>query len=292
METRIQFGTSIKLDNPGSIFQLVYLPDGKKALQTLYFKDIEAVKKYHVPIILNAPTWRASSTHINAAGFSSVDAVEKINFDCIQFVKNVRDQFEDYKDNIFITAPVGPEKTDYQADLNLTIDKAMQYHLQQAKAIANAGVDIISIASMAGAIETIGCARAMATTGLPYSVGVVLKKDGTLIDGTPFAEVIDEVDKLASPQPIFYAISCTHPSVAAAALRDDANEYRRVLAIKANGSSKSPEELLKLKHPESDSPELFAAELIALGKKYHFKIYGGCCGTNTEHLEALAKALS
>ena len=225
-------------------------------------------------------------------GYAELDAVEKINVDCINFVKAIQQKFDDYAKNIFISAPIGPEKTDYTPELNFTIEKAAEYHTPQAEAIAAAGVDIISIAAMPGAVETIGCAIAVVSTGLPYSIGVVLTQAGTLLDGKPFADLIKEIDNTINPKPNFYVISCTHPMIARRALSDNRPEYRRILGIKANGSSKSPEELLTLQQAEADAPDLFADELIALGKEYHFKIYGGCCGTDQRHLAALARKLS
>jgi len=290
METRIEYGTSIKLDPDVAIFKLIYQAEGQAALRKLYQTDIEAAARYHAPIILNAPTWRASPAHIKRAGYKDKNSVETINRDCIRFVKQIRNQYP--HNTIFITAPIGPELTDYKADLKFTIDEAAKYHELQAKAVAKEGVDIISIAAMPGMIETIGCAKAVAETGLPYSVGVVLNKDGTLLDGNYFKDLIKRIDETISPKPNFYVISCTHPSNAQSALSDHDPRYRRILGIKANGSSKSVKELLTAGQPIADKPDVFADELVALGKQYHFKIYGGCCGTDHRHLEALARKLT
>lgn len=292
METRIQFGTSIKLKNPTSIFALMFSAEGKAALQNLYEQDILSVKPYQAAIILNAPTYRASRAHIEQMGYFDADAVANINKECIRFVTDIRTEFADYAKKIFVTAPIGPEKTEYLPELNFTIEQAMHYHEPQANAIAATAVDLISIAAMPGAIEIIGCAKAVAKTGLPYSVGVILTPEGTLLDGHPFAALIEEIDNSVIPKPNFYIISCTHPAIAAQALRDEKPQYKRILGIKANGSSKPPEELLTLQKAEADEPDLFADELIALGEKHHFKIYGGCCGTDTRHLAALARKLS
>ncbi len=292
METRIEYGTTLKLDKEMSIFTLIYQEEGQKALRQLYETDIEAVRHHNAPIILNAPTYRASPAHCQRLHFNDPNAIETINQDCIQFVKNIRNRYDDYKNNIYITAPIGPELAGYSADLSFTVEKAVSYHSRQANAIAQAGVDIISIAAMAGMIETIGCATAVAQTGMPYSVGVILNPDGTLIDGNPLKELIARIDATISPQPNFYIISCTHPVTAEQALSDHDIHYQRILGIKANGSSKSGKELLNIDHPEADEPELFADELIALGTKYHFKIYGGCCGTDHRHLATLAEKLT
>lgn len=292
METRIEYNTSLILDKEMSIFTLMYSEEGKKALCDLYTRDSLIALKYNIPIILNAPTYRASPAHCRRLGYNAADSVKVINKDCIEFVKTIRDELSPAADQIFVTAPIGPERAGYSPELSFTIQEACKYHSQQANAIAEVGVDIISIAAMPGAIETIGCAKAVASTGLPYSVGVILTKQGTLLDGKSFAELIHEIDSTVSPKPLFYVISCTHPTTAQKALQSYDSAFHRILGIKANGSSKSPTELLALNKAEADEADLFADELFELGKEHQFKIYGGCCGTDHRHLAALAKKLS
>lgn len=289
METRIEYDSSLKLDNAGSIFQIIYLDEGREALRRFYQTDIRIAIRYHMPIILNAPTWRASWAHIQRVGHSTSKDVETINHDCITFVKDIRNEYPEHP--IFITASIGPELTDYQTDSSTSVEKAAKYHALQAKAVAKAGVDIISIAAMSGMIETIGCAEIVAQMGTPYSVGVVLNDDGTLLDGSLFKDVIHRIDESISPPPHFYVINCTHPVTAKSALSDHAPCYARILGIKANGSSQPVRALLNAGHPIADEPEVFAKALVALGKEYHFQIYGGCCGTDHRHLEALAQIL-
>lgn len=289
METRIEYGTSIKLDQSAAIFNLIYHEESKKVLQQLYQTDIEVVQPYHLPIILNAPTWRASRAHIERAGYRGLKSIEKVNQDCIKFVKGIRNHYSQH--TIFITAPIGPECVDYSINFRNTIDRAADYHRLQIKAIAQEGVDVISIASMTNRIETIGCAHAASQAGLPYSVGVVLHPDGTLLDGCFFKNLIKEIDETVSPPPNFYVISCTHPDHAQSALQDHDPIYRRILGIKANGSNQPPQKLLHIGRPLADEPDVFADKLLALGKEYHFKIYGGCCGTDHKHLMALAKRM-
>lgn len=296
MESRIEFASpdagsdsSVKLEKDSSLFRILYQQAGLTALHNLYEGDIAVAQHFQAPIILNAPTWRANAEHIKRAGYPDKQSVVTINRDAIQFVKAIR-QACGTKD-IFITAPIGPRLTDYHPDQKTSIEEAEHYHQTQADAIAEVGVDIISIAAMAGMIETIGCARAIAQVGLPYSVGVVLNKNGTLLDGNRFEELILKLDALVNPAPNFYVISCTHSSIAASALSDHKPAYQRILGIKANGSARPLSELIKAKQPFADDPADFAKALVTLGKTFEFKIYGGCCGTDRRHLAALAEAL-
>ena len=64
------------------------------------------------------------------------------------------------------------------------------------------------------------------------------------------------------------------------------------LWVKANGSSLTPAELMALDHPVADDPDQFADELLEIGLPRNFRIYGGCCGTDTPHVESIARRLA
>ncbi|WP_298621885.1 hypothetical protein [uncultured Legionella sp.] len=63
METRIEFGTNIKIDKEMSIFMLMNTQEGRDALAKLYRTDIQTALSFRQPIILNAPVFRASKEH-------------------------------------------------------------------------------------------------------------------------------------------------------------------------------------------------------------------------------------
>ncbi len=123
-------------------------------------------------------------------------------------------------------------------------------------------------------------------------VSFVLELDGRVIDGTPLHEAIERIDGAASPRPLFYSISCVHPSIAAHALRDEAAYSdlvaRRLFEFKANASALSPEQLVRLDHPEGDDPDLFATEMWSLHQDFGLRVLGGYCGTDDRHMRALA----
>lgn len=290
METRIEYGTSIKLDKEMSIFRLTENDTGREALAKLYRTDIETVMPFNLPIILNAPTFRASKEHCQRLGIAQ--NIDQINQHCIDLVKNIRTEYPQYQEHIFITAPIGPKYAGFTPDNINDLQTEINYHREQIDNVAKIGVDLISIAAMPGAMETIGATIAASETCVDYTVGFVLTKDATLLDGVAITDVIRKIDAKTNKKPLGYIVACTHPSVAEQALAANKPEYQRFIGIKANGSAKPPKDLVKLTKPEADEPMLFAQELLALGNAHHFKIYGGCCGTDHTHLKALAELLS
>ncbi|MDA7742339.1 homocysteine S-methyltransferase family protein [Francisellaceae bacterium] len=291
METRIEYGTDLKLDQEMSIFTLLESKTGSLALRNLYRKDIEAAIPFNVPIILNAPTFRASKEHCKRLNISETpEHVYQINEQCILFLREIRNEFPDYKHNILITAPIGPKYAGFTPDLVLGVEDEILYHQEQVSAVAKIGVDVMTIAAMPGAKECLGAAIAASKTNCDYTVGFVVTDKGTLLDGTPIEKLIMEVDEQTkSHQPLGYIIGCTHSTAAAAALQKKFPEFKRIIGIKANGSGKPPEELLALDRAESDFPKELAQELYEFGSPRGFKIYGGCCGTDDMHLAAIIK---
>ncbi len=89
---------------------------------------------------------------------------------------------------------------------------------------------------------------AMAATGLASVVSFVLDGDGRVLDGTPLHTAIELID--AEAPPLFYSISCVHPSIAARALRNGQMfsnlVARRLVEFKANASALSTEKLVRL----------------------------------------------
>ena len=294
METRIEYGTNIELDKEISIFLLAETTEGRTALNKLYTEDINSVKPYKIPIILNAPLFRASAEHCRRLHLPTTDTnILQINKAGIDLVKSIQNDFQDYANNIIITAPVGPKYAGFSPDYQSNIKSEIEYHSQQIACIDKCGVDVISIAVMPSGTEAIGAAIAASQSSTPYTVGFAIRADGCLLDGMPAHTVIEQIeDETNSNPPIGYIIGCTHPSIAAQALKKEHHSYDKIIGIKANGSCKPPKELLELKQPLADPPEQFASELLNLGEPRGFKIYGGCCGTDSTHLAALTRQIN
>ncbi len=161
--------------------------------------------------------------------------------------------------------------------------------------LAEAGVDLLYAPTFPSVDEAHGVAIAMATTRLPYAISFVLDRRGRVLDGTRLRDAITRIDEAVSPAPDWYSISCVHPTVAHRALDELAStaprELERLKEVKANGSRLSPAELVELDHPDSDSPDDFAEALNRLSLEFDLQILGGCCGTDSTHLAALARRL-
>ncbi len=90
-------------------------------------------------------------------------------------------------------------------------------------------------------------------------------------------------------------INCVHPSVYRKALllqrQKSREQVERIRGIKANTSSRTPEELTSFHKLDAADPETFANELVRLQRQFGFRILGGCCGTDDHHINSLAEKL-
>ena len=134
-------------------------------------------------------------------------------------------------------------------------------------------------------------ARAMESTGLPYIISFTIRRDGRLIDGTPISEAIAYIDRVTEEKPVCYMTNCVHPRIVREALAQPMNQrelvQERFLGIQANTSPLSYEELEAGGDLQESGPEELAREMLALAKCSQFRIWGGCCGTDQRHMEAI-----
>ena len=68
-----------------------------------------------------------------------------------------------------------------------------------------------------------------------------------------------------------------------------ADRAARVFGLEANTSRLTPEELDNREELDTESPEDFGRQVWALKASHGAHYLGGCCGSGTEHIEALAK---
>ncbi len=132
----------------------------------------------------------------------------------------------------------------------------------------------------------------MAKQGLPYILSFVIRRDGTLLDGTPLAQAIETIDNITSKPPTGYAVNCVHPAIfmdgLAALEKQNPTLTKRILSFQANTSAKDPKELDGSSELETEKLEILAELMLQAHRQFHTPFFGGCCGTDTSHIDCLA----
>jgi homocysteine S-methyltransferase len=194
---------------------------------------------------------------------------------------------------ILIAGITGPAGDGYKPEEAPDENAALAFHAPQIEALADGGIDLFKVQTLPAFDEARGIARLLAKTDVPYVISFVVRRDGTLLDGTSLDQAISEIDNAVARPPASYNINCVHTSVFAAALsairaRNPA-AAERVLGIDANTSAKTPEELDGLQEIDTEAPEDFGRNVFALHEETGACYLAGCCGSSTEHIAELAK---
>lgn len=238
-----------------------------------------------LPIISFADTWRASEERIARSRFVGRD----VNGDNVRFI---RDLAEEAGGDVIVAAYTGPRGDAYRPEEAPRRDEAMAIHAAQIEALAMSGVDLIVAATLPSLEEARGIASLLARSGVAWMLSFVVRRDGTLLDGTLLGEAISRIDDDSIRLPIGYSINCVHPDVFCDAARAAGGAARRIIALQANASALSPEELDGSDTVEGDGPSQWAAAMVEARRVATLPIVGGCCGTSPDHIRALVEAIA
>lgn len=263
---------------------------GRRRLTDYYRPYLElAAETPHAGFILETPTWRASSDWGKLLSYDE-SALVKVNNDAVSLIRELRDEWQPRIDGpVVLSGQIGPRGDGYVTSISDSAQEAYDYHLSQARALSNGGVDMLSAMTMTSSAEAIGVARAAHAVGVPVSVSFTVETDGRLPSGEGLGDAIAAVD--ADTPPAYFALNCAHPSHFEARLAEGGDWIHRIRCIRANASSRS--------HAELDAAtELDIGNPKALGNSYRrlraysptLNVLGGCCGTDLRHLRAIRDA--
>jgi homocysteine S-methyltransferase len=273
----------IDLDPEIAHASLVYDGASRRRLAAVHDGYLRIAERHGLPAIAWADTWRASGERIARSRFAGLD----VNGENVRFIRELAAQ---RSGEVIVGALTGPKGDAYDPREAPSFDDALRYHEPQIAGLAVSRPDLIVAATLPSFEEARAIARLLAESAIPFLISAVVRRDGTMLDGTPLATAIARIDD--ESRPLGFSINCTHSSAARDALRRlDDRATRRVIAFQANTSARAPEDLDGLGHLETEEPEVFAASLAELARTTSLRILGGCCGTDERHIEALAARL-
>ena len=267
---------------------LIYNKEGKNALEQIYKNYISIAQKADVPIFICTPTWRTNHERMQKSCIT-----KDINRDCVNFLKKIRSSLSDNcTSKVLIGGLIGCKNDCYKPEEALSIDEAKNFHSWQILKLAEAGVDLLFAATIPNLEESIGIALSMKTTKIPYIISFVINSDGFILDGTSLDDALQKVDFMTKDNPpIGYMINCSHPSFLKVE-KQSAYVFDRLIGYQANASSKNHNELEDNNTLQVDNIDEWAELMASFKKEYGIKILGGCCGTNSKHLENIVQKIN
>ncbi|MGF7163540.1 S-methylmethionine-dependent homocysteine/selenocysteine methylase [Rhodoligotrophos appendicifer] len=255
-----------------------------------YSSYLQIARDHAVGFILDTPTWRANTDWGARLGYDAA-ALQEVNADAAGFVARLREQWEETGLVCVLNGVIGPHGDAYK-DGNLEEGAAQKYHAPQVETFAATEVDMVSAVTMNKVGEAIGIGRAAKAAGLPCVISFTVETDGRLIDGTTLREAVERTEQALDGSPICYMVNCAHPLHFEGAMGRGSPWTDRIQGIRANASSKSHSEL-------DDSASLDIGDPADLADRYRvlsldfpaLKVFGGCCGTDHRHIQAIAAAV-
>lgn len=284
LETVLIFEDGLDLPHFAA-FPLVDTDEGRAALRRYYEGFVELARDREVPLVLSAPTWRASPDWGRLLGYED-DELAAVNGRAVALIEDLAPDGAD----VVIEACVGPRGDAYSPTLVMDADAAERYHAFQLRALADTGATQVSALTLTYPEEAVGIVRAAEGAGLPVVIGFTVETDGRLPSGASIEEAIDVVDAATDGAAEGFMINCAHPTHFADAL-PEGDARRRLRGLRANASTLGHAELDETEELDSGDPADLAARYVALRRELpELEVVGGCCGTDIRHVRAICDA--
>jgi homocysteine S-methyltransferase len=287
LETSLVFLEGIDLVDFAA-FPLLDSEHGRRALRRYFTPFLDLAARAGLGLVLDTPTWRANLDWGTRLGYDPA-RLSAVNKQAVTFVAALADEHPGTR--AVLNGVVGPRGDGYVVGATMTAAEAAAYHGLQARSFAEAGADMVSAITMTYPDEAIGVTRAAAAVDLPVVVSFTVETDGRLPCGLSIDAAITQVDEETGGAPAYYMLNCAHPTHFLGHLDADTGPTTRIKGIRANAS--------RLSHTELDAAtELDRGDITELARLYtdlqhaiDLRVVGGCCGTDHEHITAIADAL-
>lgn len=275
-------------------FAMYPLLDDQRAvddLTAMYTQYLGVAAEHACVALMGGLDYRASPDWASKLGISRKGLAE-LQLRSIEFLRDVARPFEGQIPGTLIAGIVGPRGDAYGHNRTITADEAEEYHGVQIETLREAGVDLVSAMTFNSIPEAVGVARAAAKAGLPLSLSFMVTSAGRLLAGPSLKEAVEAVDDQAGDScPDFYGINCAHPVEFEPELVEG-TWLERIRSLRPNASTADKQALCQIGHLEAGDPEMLGAHMGELSRRYaHIDVWGGCCGTWDDHLDAIARNL-
>lgn len=288
LETAMIFHEGLDLPYFAS-FPLLDSDAGRAALARWFDRFADLARAGGTGFVLDTATWRANMGWAQAMGLGEAD-IRAANRKAVDFAQAMRARVETAAMPVLINGIVGPAGDGYRIETMLDAAAAEAIHQPQIAALAEAGVDLLTVMTMTYPAEAIGVARAAARTGLPHVISFTVETDGRLATGQSLQDALAEVEAETGGSALFYMVNCAHPTHFNAAL--DGPMRGRIGGIRANASRQSHAELDEATILDDGDPAEFGALYGAFRDQLpNLRIIGGCCGSDHRHVAAACEHL-
>jgi S-methylmethionine-dependent homocysteine/selenocysteine methylase len=290
IETTLIYQYGLSLPEFAS-FVLLTTDSGTAALRQYFETYLSLAARYRAGVILESATWRASRDWGAELGYPPA-ALAAINRQAVRMLEPLRAAAEARHTVVVLSGNVGPRGDGYVPAHRMNVAEAERYHRDQIEIFAETEADLVSALTLNYVEEAVGVVLASRALGLPVVISFTVETDGRLPTGDSLQEAIEATDRATDGYPAYYMINCAHPTHFAGVL-GAAGEWRhRLRGVRANASARSHAEL-------NEATELDAGDIAEFGVLHRqlrslvpgLTVFGGCCGTDHRHIDAICRAL-
>ena len=289
LETDILFNKGIDLPHFASI-TLLRSETGRRALVDYFRGFLELAGRKGCGMILESATWRASPDWAAPLELS-VAELDALNGKAIGMLLDLREEYRARVPQIIVSGCIGPRGDGYDPGRIMSVEEAELYHSHQAAVLDAAGADMLTAITMTNVPEAIGLVRAARALQAQVAISFTVETDGRLPTGQALSDAVSAVDEASDAYPAYYMLNCAHPTHFAASLEEGANWTSRIGGVRANASRCSHAELDAMTELDIGDPAELAALHRDLRQRFPgINVLGGCCGTDLQHVTAIAEA--
>src|SRR5215813_7808765 len=184
-----------------------------------------------------------------------------------------------------VAGSIAPVEDCYRPDLRPPPDVALREHRQLARALAEAGCDLLLVETVAAADEGLAAVRAAMETGLPVWVAAMAMPDGRMRSGDDLDAFFRDARAAGARAALVNCVPCEGVDIGLPAAQRSGlpfGAYAHMGEVDAEAGW-PPSPLL--------SPAAYAARAAAWLERGAL-IVGGCCGTTPAHIAAISRLSS
>jgi S-methylmethionine-dependent homocysteine/selenocysteine methylase len=290
METTLIFRDGLELPEFAS-FVLLDDDAGVDALRGYYESYAELASQLGAGIVLDTPTWRASSDWGERLGYDQARLAD-VNRQGVALLRELRDRRGD-DPPILISGCLGPRGDGYVVGETMDAGEAERYHAPQAAVLADAGVDLLTALTLTYMEEAVGIVQAAGRQEVPVVISFTVETEGRLPSGQDLGDAIEQVDRETGEAAAYFMVNCAHPTHFAHVLEPGSPWLERIVGLRANASTKSHAELDASDELDDGDPDDLAQRYRSLRDVLpRLTVVGGCCGTDERHIAAVARAVT
>ena len=242
------------------------------------------IKEVHASYInagadyIETNTFGANEYKLSKYGLA--DKTEEINLAAVEIAK------ECAGDDVLVAGSMGPLGCQITKHSKMSKEQARKYFEDQARYLAEAGVDFLLLETFARVDELLVAVDAAAKTGLEIIAQLAVNDDLRAIFGGPIKKAIKKVAE--HPAVTVAGLNCVvGPLPMLKALQEIRGVTEKPISISPNAGR--PQEV------EGRSIYMSTPEYMSEYAKRFYengaKIIGGCCGTTPEHIRQIVKAV-